>query len=84
MYVVTVDDRRRVKLPKDFVKPKDKLLILNAGTRLILIKIPPEPFSESSSWLKTSLSKDELRKLGLRKALEEVSEKLGRRVVNRN
>jgi len=84
MYVVTVDDRRRIKLPKDFVKPKDKILILNAGTRLVLIKIPPEPFSESSSWLRTSLSKAELRRLGLEKALEEVGRKLERKDADRD
>ncbi len=84
MYVVTVDDRRRIKLPKDFVKPKDKILILNAETRLVLIKIPPKPFPESSSWLRTSLSKAELRRLGLEKALEEVSKKLERKDADRN
>jgi len=84
MYVVTVDDRRRIKLPKGFVKPKDKILVLNAGTRLVLIKIPPKPFPESSSWLRTSLSKAELRRLSLEKALEEVGKKLERRDADRD
>ncbi len=78
-YVVKVDDRERVKLPKGFVKPGESILVIPAGRRIVLIPIPPRPREASSSWLKTRLGREELRRLAEVRALEELGEKLSRR-----
>ena len=77
--VVTVDDRCRVKLPKDMVKPGDKVLVICAGTRIILIPIPPRPIDASGKWIKVKVSRRELKKIIEEEALKEVKEKLERR-----
>ena len=51
-YVVRADDRGRIKLPRGIVSPGDKILVIPAGRRIVLIKIPPKPVEMSSSWLK--------------------------------
>ena len=80
-----VDDRGRVKLPKDFASPRDRTVILPAGRGIVLIKVPSKPLEESSSWLKTSKDKEELRGLADSKAFGEVEEKIRRReLANRD
>jgi len=78
-YVVRVDDRERIKLPKGFVKPGERVLLITAGKRLILIPIPSRPIEASSSWLRTRLDRRDLRRLAESRALEEVERKLARR-----
>ncbi|ACB07427.1 hypothetical protein [Candidatus Korarchaeum cryptofilum] len=78
-YVVKADDRGRIKLPKDVVSPGDRILVIPAGRRILLIKIPPKPVEASSSWLKTEKDKKELRALAESYAIEEVEMKLRRR-----
>lgn len=77
--VVKVDDRGRIKLPRGVASPGDRVLVIPAGRRIILIKIPPSPVEASSSWLKTELERGELRRLAESAALEEVEERLRRR-----
>ncbi len=78
-YVVRVDDRERVKLPKGLVKPGESVIVIPAGRRIVLIPIPPRPREASSSWLKTRLGRRELRRLAEARALEELEEKMARR-----
>ncbi len=78
-YVVKADDRGRIKLPKEMFSPGDRVLVLPAGRRVILIRVPPRPLEASSSWLRTEKSREELRALAESRALEEVGEKLGRK-----
>jgi len=76
-YVVRVDDRERIKLPKGFVKPGERVLLITAGKRF-----PSRPIEASSSWLRTRLGKRDLRRLTESRALEEVERKLARREEN--
>ncbi len=78
-YVVRVDDRERVKLPKGLVKPGESVIVIPAGRRIVLIPIPPRPREASSSWLKTRLGRRELRRLAEARALEELEETRARR-----
>ena len=78
-YMVKADDRGRVKLPKGLVSPGDLLLVLPAGRRIVLVKVPPKPVEASSSWLRTDKGRSELRALVESRALEEVEDKLRRK-----
>jgi len=42
-YVVKADDRGRIKLPREMFSPGDRVLVLPAGRRVILIRVPPRP-----------------------------------------
>lgn len=77
--IVSVDSRRRVRLPKEFVKPGDRVLVLPAGGRLVIIPIPPRPLKAASSWLRSIANSRELVKAAEESAEEEVEEKLRRR-----
>ena len=74
--VVTVDDRGRVKLPKGTVRPGDKVLIINAGRRLILIPIPLKPLEFSHGWIKASIDRRTARILADEAASREAQIKL--------
>ncbi|RLG79682.1 MAG: hypothetical protein DRO13_05525 [Thermoprotei archaeon] len=78
--VVTVDNRRRVKLPRGTVEPGDKVLVIPAGSRLVLIPIPPRPLEASGGWLKETIDKGSVRRIVDELALEEVEVKLSRRL----
>jgi bifunctional DNA-binding transcriptional regulator/antitoxin component of YhaV-PrlF toxin-antitoxin module len=78
-YVVKVDDRGRIKLPKDIAAPGDRFLIIPVGKRIVLLKIPPKPIEASSSWLHTEKDKRELRFLAESQAIKEIEDKLKRR-----
>jgi len=83
---VTVDDMRRIKLPRGMVKPGDKVLVIPAGSRLVLIPIPPRPLEASGGWLKKSVDRGSVRRIVDEAALKEVEVKLSRRLkrANRN
>ncbi len=77
--VVKVDDRGRIKLPRNLVKPREKVLVIPAGSRIVVIPIPPRPLVTSGSWLKISIDRKRLREIVDEEALKEISEKLKRR-----
>ena len=78
--VVTVDDMRRIKLPRGMVKPGDKVLVIPVGSRLVLIPIPPRPLETSGGWLKETIDRGSVRRIVDELALEEVEVKLSRRL----
>jgi len=80
-YVVKVDDRGRINLPKDITAPGDRFLIIPVGGRIVLLKIPPKPIEASSSWLHTEKDKRELRSIAESQAIKEVEDKLRRKEV---
>ena len=84
--VVTVDDRGRIKLPKGLVSPGDKILVITAGSRIILIPIPPRPLEASASWLNVRIDRKAFRRMIEEEALKEVEKKLRRtgRVADRD
>ena len=84
MSIVTVDDRRRIKLPKEIVNPGDKVVMLIVGSRIVLIPIPPRPLEASGSWLRSGLTIRELRRLAEKGAVEDVVRRLKRRDANRD
>ncbi|MBB5254037.1 VapB-type antitoxin [Sulfurisphaera ohwakuensis] len=67
-YVVKVDDRGRIKLPKNLANA-DSVIIINAGTFFIGIPIPKEPLAETSGIIETKLSIKELKEIAENDAL---------------
>ena len=61
-YVVKVDDRGRIKLPKAMAKA-DSVIIIDAGTFFIGIPIPRDPIAETSGIIKTNLSVRKLKEV---------------------
>ncbi len=84
--VAKVDDRGRVKFPRNVLRPREKVLIIPAGSRIVVIPIPPRPLLSSGGWLKEDVDKKALRIMVEEEALVEVSRKLERRSkrANRN
>lgn len=66
-YVVKVDDRGRIKLPKDMAKA-DSVIIIDAGTFFIGIPIPRDPIAETSGIIKTNLSVRKLKEVAEKEA----------------
>ena len=42
-YISTVDDKGRIRIPRGLLSKGNKVLVIPAGTRIILISIPPKP-----------------------------------------
>ena len=78
--VSKVDDRGRIKLPKHLVKPGEKLLVIPAGRRIVLIPIPPRPVMASGGWLKIDLGDKKASIIADEEAMREIHEKLRRRL----
>ena len=78
--VVSIDDRGRIKLPKDLVVGRRRMLVVPAGRRIVLIPIPPAPTKAAEGWMPLKGKRSEAKRLAEEEALEEISRKLGRRV----
>ena len=66
-YVVKVDDRGRIKLPKNLANA-DSVIIIDAGTFFVGIPIPKDPLAETSGIIKTDLSVKELKDVAEKEA----------------
>ncbi|MEM1626858.1 MAG: VapB-type antitoxin [Sulfolobaceae archaeon] len=66
-YVVKVDDRGRIKLPKNIAKA-DSVIIIDVGTFFIGIPIPKDPLAETSGVIETNLSVKELKEVAEKEA----------------
>jgi hypothetical protein len=62
MAVAKVDDRGRIKLPKDMVSPGESVIIIDANSYFLGIPIPPDPLMSSGSWLEDSRGIKELKR----------------------
>ncbi|ADX81992.1 hypothetical protein [Saccharolobus islandicus] len=66
-YVVKVDDRGRIKLPKKLANA-DSVIIIEAGTFFVGIPIPKDPLAETYGIIKTELSVKELKEIAEKEA----------------
>lgn len=61
MAVVTVDERGRLTIPKDFQVHDTRATIIPSGSFFIIIPLPAKPLEISGQWLETKLERSELR-----------------------
>jgi hypothetical protein len=66
MAVAKVDDRGRIKLPREMVSPGEAVIIIDADSYFLGIPVPSDPLLSSGSWLKDARDVKELKR-----ALEE-------------
>ncbi|QXJ32557.1 VapB-type antitoxin [Saccharolobus shibatae] len=66
-YVAKVDDRGRIKLPKNLANA-NSVIIIEAGTFFDGIPIPKDSLAETSSIIKTELSVKELKEIAEKEA----------------
>jgi len=51
MAISKVDDRGRIKLPREMVSPGESVIIIDANSYFLGIPIPSDPLLSSGSWL---------------------------------
>lgn len=66
-YVAKVDDRGRIRLPKNLAKA-DSVIIIDVGTFFVGIPIPKDPLAETSRIIETNLSVKELKEIAEKEA----------------
>ncbi len=76
-YVVKVDNKGRIKLPKGLSKA-GSVIIIDAGTFFIGIPVPKDPLAETSGIIKTELGVKELKEIAEREAEKEAVERYKR------
>jgi virulence-associated protein VagC len=79
MAVVAVDERGRLTIPSEFQVRGTRATLIPAGSFLIVVPIPREPLEASASWLRTKLSKKELKVLAEKAARKDAVERTRRR-----
>jgi hypothetical protein len=62
MAVTKVDDRGRIKLPREMVFPGESVIIIDANSYFLGIPIPSDPLLSSGSWLKEDRDVKELKR----------------------
>lgn len=63
MAMVTVDDRGRMTISKEFGIKKTRAIIIPAGSFFVTIPLPTKPQEHAGSWLPTKLDRKELKAL---------------------
>lgn len=79
MAVTKVDDRGRIKLPREMVVPGESVIIINADSYFLGIPIPPDPLTSSGSWLRAPLRVEELKRAAEEMAREDATTRAKRR-----
>ncbi|BDB99963.1 VapB-type antitoxin [Saccharolobus caldissimus] len=77
-YVVKVDDRGRIKLPKKLAEASS-VIIIDVGTFFIGIPVPKDPLVTTSGVIKTDLSVKDLKELAEKEAEKDALERYRRR-----
>ena len=60
MAVAKVDDRGRIKLPREMALPGESVIIIDASSYFVGIPIPSDPLLSSGSWLEEARDAREL------------------------
>jgi hypothetical protein len=79
MAVVVVDERGRLTIPSDFQVRDTKATLIPAGPFLIIIPLPTHPVEASGGWLRTKLSRKELKALAEKQARKDAVKRARRR-----
>jgi hypothetical protein len=79
MAVTKVDDRGRIKLPREMVSPGESVIIIDANSYFLGIPIPSDPVLSSGSWLKEGRDVKELKRAAEDSAGEDARDRATRR-----
>ncbi|MGI0079726.1 MAG: VapB-type antitoxin [Nitrososphaerales archaeon] len=77
--VTKVDDRGRIKLPKEVARPGNSVVIIDAKSYFLGITIPKDPLQYSGSWLTSNEGNDALRKIAEEEAMKDAVNRAKRR-----
>ncbi|MGC8998529.1 MAG: hypothetical protein ACP5JW_03920 [Candidatus Bathyarchaeia archaeon] len=79
MAMVTVDDRGRMTIPKEFGIKKTRAIVIPAGSFFITIPLPTKPHEHARSWLPSKRQRKELKILAEKSAMESAVKRAERR-----
>jgi len=79
MSIVKVDERGRMTIPKGFNVRGSRVVLIPAGSFMIMVPVPPNPIDVSGGWLKTRLDRGELKAKAERVAHKDAVERARRR-----
>ena len=79
MAVARVDDRGRIKLPREMVPPGGSVIIIDANSYFLGIPISPDPLAASGSWLRDARNTKELKLTAEERAGEDARARAKRR-----
>jgi len=79
MAVAKVDDRGRIKLPREMVFPGESVIIIDADSYFLGIPIPSDPLLSSGSWLEDAEDVKELKRAAEERAGEDARSRAKRR-----
>jgi len=79
MAVAKVDDRGRIKLPREMVSPGESVIIIGANSYFLGIPIQPDSLMSSGSWLKGAPDVDQLKQAAEERAGEDARTRAKRR-----
>ena len=77
--VVVIDERGRFTIPSEMQVRDTKATLIPAGPFMIIIPLPTHPVEASSSWLRTKLSRKELKVLAEKQARKDAVKRATRR-----
>ena len=79
MAVVIVDERGRLTIPSEMEVRDTKATLIPAGPFLIIVPLPTQPLEASGGWLRTKLSRKELKALAEKQARKDAVKRARRR-----
>ena len=79
MAVVAIDERGRLTIPSKLQVRDTKATLIPAGPFMIIIPIPTRPVEVSGGWLRTKLSRKELKTLAEKQAGRDAVKRAKRR-----
>ena len=79
MAVVVIDERGRLTIPSELRVRDTKATLIPAGPFMIVIPLPTRPVDDSAGWLRTKLSKKNLKALAEKEARRDAVKRAKRR-----
>ena len=79
MAVVVIDERGRLTIPSSLQVRDTKATLIPAGPFMIIIPLPTRPVEASSDWLRTKLSRKDLKALAEKQARKDAVKRAKRR-----
>ncbi|MBS7247853.1 MAG: hypothetical protein QXW47_11815 [Candidatus Jordarchaeales archaeon] len=79
MAVVSVDERGRLTLPRNFGVRSTKAVVIPAGSFIVVIPLPGKPSEHAEGWLSTEKSARELKDEAERAAMMDARGRAERR-----
>ncbi len=79
MSVVVVDDKGRITLPKRLREGVRKVVLIPAGSHIVLIPLRGEPREIAEGWLRTGKGRGKLKEVAEGRARMDALERAGRR-----